>query len=147
MSIGAIGSFTGGIDPAHLQKLRQQLFEKIDASGDGQITQTEMEAYGTTQGISTKQSDGLFQALGGIQSLVAQAQPAAAPPPPPSLSDLFNQLDTDQNGQLTKAELEQAFTSQGGTTEEADSLFSQLDPNGTGSVTQAQFESGMKQVM
>jgi Ca2+-binding EF-hand superfamily protein len=53
--------------------------------------------------------------------------------------NLFNQIDTNGDGSITQAELEQAVTADGGTKQAADALFSQLDPNNTGSVSEQQF--------
>jgi hypothetical protein len=52
---------------------------------------------------------------------------------------LFNEIDTNGVGSITKSELEQAVTSAGGTSAAADALYAQLDPNNTGSVSEQQF--------
>jgi Ca2+-binding EF-hand superfamily protein len=177
MSIGAIGSSSSGVSATYWQQLQQQLFAKIDANGDGQITKTELETALASQGVSTNQADNLFDALSGssngsgtiteaqfstglqqlldgqTQSQTIQAQSdqtdldstTSGMNSTSSLSNLFDQL-TGGTGVLTESELEQAFTSQGGTTQEADALFSQLDPQGTGTVSQSQFVSGMQQI-
>lgn len=53
--------------------------------------------------------------------------------------NLFNQIDTNGDGSISKTELEQAVTADGGTTQAADALYAQLDPNNTGSVSEQQF--------
>src|ERR1700722_17135276 len=46
--------------------------------------------------------------------------------------NLFNQIDTNGDGSVSKTELEQAVTKAGGGTQAADALYSVLDPNNTG---------------
>src|SRR3984957_2345948 len=46
--------------------------------------------------------------------------------------NLFNQIDTNGDGSVSKTELEQAVTKAGGGTQAADALYSVLDPNHTG---------------
>jgi Ca2+-binding EF-hand superfamily protein len=143
------------------------LFDQL-TGGTGILTQSELEQAFASQGGTTQEADALFsqldpqgtgtvsqsQFVSGMQQLAAQeAQTQSAqgtqgqnsPGSSSSLSALFDQL-TGGTGELTQTELEQAFTNQGGTTQEADALFSQLDPQGTGSVSEAQFVSGMQQI-
>jgi Ca2+-binding EF-hand superfamily protein len=56
---------------------------------------------------------------------------------------LFDKIDGDSDGSISKTELEQAVTSAGGTAQSADALFSLLDPKSTGSVTKQQFTSSL----
>jgi Ca2+-binding EF-hand superfamily protein len=147
------------------------LFDQL-TGGSGELTQSELEQAFVSQGGTTQQADSLFsqldpsgassiseqQFVSGIQQLFAQAAQnqsgqtqstqtqSASSSATSSLSALFDQL-TDGSGQLTEAELEQAFVSQGGTTQEADALFSQLDPSGASSISEAQFVSGMQQIL
>lgn len=55
--------------------------------------------------------------------------------------NLFNQIDTDGDGSISKSELETAVTNGGGTTQAADALYAELDPNNTGSVSEQQLAS------
>ena len=57
--------------------------------------------------------------------------------------NLFDQIDGDSDGSVSKTELEQAVTAAGGTAQSADALFSLLDPSNTGSVTKQQFTSSL----
>ena len=54
---------------------------------------------------------------------------------------LFDKIDSNSDGSITKTELEQAVSGAGGTTDSADALFSLLDPKNTGSVSKQQFAS------
>jgi Ca2+-binding EF-hand superfamily protein len=53
--------------------------------------------------------------------------------------NLFNQIDTNGDGSVSKTELEQAVTKAGGGTQAADALYSVLDPNNTGGFNEQQF--------
>ncbi len=50
-------------------------------------------------------------------------------------SDLFSQLDTDGDGQISKTEFEQALGAVGVDTQSADALFGKLDANNDGNVS------------
>jgi Ca2+-binding EF-hand superfamily protein len=52
--------------------------------------------------------------------------------------NLFNQIDTNGDGSVSKTELEQAVTNAGGGTQAADALYSVLDPNNTGGFSEQQ---------
>src|SRR5215467_4456755 len=52
-----------------------------------------------------------------------------------SPSDLFSQLDTDGDGQISKSEFEQALGAVGVDTQSADALFGRLDANDDGGVS------------
>src|SRR5579864_6770662 len=56
---------------------------------------------------------------------------------------LFNKIDANGDGSVTKSELEQAVTKAGGTTTSADALYAALDPNSTGSVSEQQFAQNL----
>jgi Ca2+-binding EF-hand superfamily protein len=56
---------------------------------------------------------------------------------------LFNQIDTNGTGSITKSDLETAVTKAGGTKQGADALWSKLDPNNTGSVSESQFAQNL----
>jgi Ca2+-binding EF-hand superfamily protein len=151
-----------------LQQLQQRLFSKIDANGDGTVSQSELETAVTKAGGTTKGADALYAALDpnnsgsvskqqfaqnlplpsfspamGAQLIADQAQmcaaSAGATPASFSKQTLFTQLDANGDGSLTKSELEQAVTKAGGTVASADALYAKLDPSNTGSVSAQQF--------
>jgi Ca2+-binding EF-hand superfamily protein len=148
--------------PAYSSRLAD-LFTQADTDGNGVISQQDLANAVTSNGGTTQQADALFAALdtggngnltetefqSGVQQLVADAhaavaQQVSASPPngTANLQALFQQL-TGGSGTLTQSELEQAFTSEGGTTAQADALYAQLDPTDTGSVSKSQFISGV----
>ena len=58
--------------------------------------------------------------------------------------NLFDSIDTDGNGQISQSELENAVTSAGGTTVQADSLFNKISDGGS-SVSESQLASALQQ--
>lgn len=66
------------------------------------------------------------------------------------IADLFNQMDTNNTGSVTKAQFDSSFQSlnlpahlkaQG-----AGAIFSKLDPHGTGAVSKRDFVAGMRSI-
>ena len=57
--------------------------------------------------------------------------------------NLFNKVDANSDGSVTKTELEQAVTANGGTSAAADALYAVLDPGATGSVSETQFAQNL----
>ncbi len=156
--------------------IRQNLFNMIDANGDGSVTKTEVENAVTAAGSNTQAADALYAQLDpsntgnvtqqefnqnlpgpplsdsmGTQLIVYQAQgwPGTSGGDPASVlgQNLFSQIDADGDGSITKSELEQAVTKAGGTAQAADALYAQLDPNNAGSVSQQQFTDALSQML
>ena len=67
--------------------------------------------------------------------------------PSQKMANLFDNMDSNGTGAITKTQLEKAFQTQnpppGFKAMGADAIFAKLDPNNTGSVSQADFVSGM----
>lgn len=110
----------------------QDLFAKLDKSGDGSIDKTELKSFldyvgnkaGSDQSLD---ADALFSALDGdgdgklssqeladgaktlfdmLQDQLRSAQVAQAPRPlPPNAEDMFKAIDVDQDGSISKVEL------------------------------------------
>src|ERR1019366_4994565 len=57
--------------------------------------------------------------------------------------NLFNKIDGNGDGSISKSELEQAVTTAGGSTQGADALYAKLDPNNTGNVSEQQFSQNL----
>jgi Ca2+-binding EF-hand superfamily protein len=72
-------------------------------------------------------------------------------PPAQRMSQLFQKIDPNGTGSITKAQFESAFQSLNPPSRlkslGADAIFSKLDPNNTGSVSKQDFVNGMKNVM
>jgi Ca2+-binding EF-hand superfamily protein len=175
-SKGYIMSMVGGLGSLSslTQQWRQNLFDKIDANGNGSITQSELDQAVTSAGGTTTAANALFGDLDpddigsvseqqfvqnlpmpafgpemGSQLIAAQAQNSAgssgSEPASAFANQLFAQI-TNGGSTLTQSTLEQAVTSAGGTTASADALYAQLDPNNTGSVTEQQFAANLPSV-
>lgn len=79
---------------------------------------------------------GTLAALISLQGQSASAVVGQSP------SDLFSQLDTDGDGQISKTEFEQALGGVGVDTQSADALFGKLDANNDGDVSPSELSKG-----
>jgi hypothetical protein len=79
-------------------------------------------------GSSSSFEPGTLAALISLQGQTASGVVGQSP------SDLFSQLDTDGDGQISKTEFEQALGAVGVDTQSADALFGKLDANSDGNV-------------
>ena len=76
------------------------------------------------------------QSQSSTATATSAATPASAPTDPSSaLKDLFSQIDTNGNGQISKAEFENTLGAGGTNIAQADDVFKKLDANGDGSVS------------
>jgi Ca2+-binding EF-hand superfamily protein len=57
--------------------------------------------------------------------------------------NLFDQIDTNSDGSVSKSELEQAVSKAGGTTQAADALYSVLNPGNSGGFSEQQFAQAL----
>jgi EF-hand domain pair len=82
--------------------------------------------------------------------LAAQSQSSTAPTPPAptnpadALKDLFSQLDSNGDGQVTKSEFENTLGAGGTNLAQADDVFGKLDKNGDGSVSLDELRSALQ---
>lgn len=58
-------------------------------------------------------------------------------------ANLFKSIDTNNDGSISKSELETAVTKNGGTKAAADALYAQLDPSNTGGISESTFGSSL----
>ena len=96
-----------------------------------------------------------------MTSAISAASAATAPavmsgastrmPPQQKMTSLFQKIDTNGSGSITKDQLQQAFSTMNPPAPFAnagvDAVFSKLAPQGTGSVSQSDFVNGMKNLM
>jgi hypothetical protein len=69
---------------------------------------------------------------------------SASTDPSSALKDLFSQLDANGDGQISKAEFENALGAGGTNTAQADDVFNKLDKNGDGSVSLDEMSSALR---
>ena len=82
--------------------------------------------------------DALYALLQGMSSAMQSGTAQLS-------QSLFQAIDANGDGSITKDEMEQAVTKAGGTAQSADALFAKLDPNNTGSITAQQLAQNMPQ--
>jgi Ca2+-binding EF-hand superfamily protein len=127
--ISGIGS-ASGLDTAALKQMREQMFSRLDANGDGSVDAAEFKAGAPSQEAVSK-SDELFAAF-----------------------------DTDSDGLLTQSEVETGFekmhsamknvlleaqeaSASDGT---SDALFAAFDTDGDGTLTKSEWEAGLEKL-
>jgi Ca2+-binding EF-hand superfamily protein len=130
------------------------LFLKIDSKGTGEISQKELESgleknkptgnLSSLKGgnLSSDSLSTLLQAISNDNSSTNSTKKSSNTNN--NSSDIFNQIDSDQDGKVTKNEFVEGrpdFLSES----DAANLFSQIDKEGTGSVTQEQFSANKPQ--
>ncbi len=85
---------------------------------------------------------------GGVGGYWAMSGASYRMPPQQKMSNLFDKIDTDNSGSISKAELAGAFKFQNPPkvfqNEGVDKVWSALDPSNSGSVSKADFVAGMK---
>jgi len=102
----------------------------IDQTTDpGASNQSGSPSSPVWSGVSPSFEPGTLAALISLQGQSASGVVGQSP------SDLFSQIDTDGDGQISKSEFEQALGSVGVDTQSADALFGRLDANDDGEVT------------
>lgn len=104
---------------------------------------------GSTTGTTAVSQNGALAsstlaALFDAQGLNATSPSSAASRKPDALKSLFAQLDTDGNGQISKAEFEDKLGAGGTNVAAADSVFAKLDANADGSVNQDELGAALK---
>jgi hypothetical protein len=86
-----------------------------------------------------------MSALIAAQSQSSTATTTSAPTDPSSaLQDLFSQIDTNGDGQISKSEFENTLGAGGTNVAEADAVFNKLDTNGDGSVSLDELKSALQ---
>lgn len=91
---------------------------------------------GQSGALSPQTLSALFAAQNSSQSSPTSQSDA--------LKDLFSQLDSNGDGQISKSEFEASLGAGGTNTANADSVFSKLDTNGDGSVSLDELSSALK---
>jgi hypothetical protein len=169
-NIGSIGSTAADL----LAAIRQQLLAKAGTSGSAQKTAGDdsdaivgqLDGTGNSSGSTAASNQTTGNSSNGLSSgvlsvlIVLQEQQASggggassqsgSSDPSGGGQQLFAALDSNGDGQVSKSELESAFTGAAGAagvttdqaTQAADALIGKLDTNGDGAVSQTELAAG-----
>ncbi|MDP2806380.1 MAG: EF-hand domain-containing protein [Gallionellaceae bacterium] len=91
--------------------------------------------------------------VSGVSNARDAAMPQAAKPisPQQKVANLFQQIDTEGSGRISKSQFTKAFSTLNTPASVkalgAEAVFSKLDPSGTGTVTKQDFIKGMEAVL
>jgi hypothetical protein len=152
----AIGAVSTALDA--LQSLIASKSSSPQTTGFGQGSANPFELSGSSaaSGTSTAPASGgsglsqlsptTLSALLAAQSQSSSGATTTSAPTDPSsaLQDLFSQIDTNGNGQISKAEFENALGAGGTNLAQADKVFNKLDTNGDGSVSLSELKSALQ---
>ena len=105
-------------------------FSKLDANGDGQITQVEVKAFGATQ-FAEADTDGDGSLT--LEELTARAKADWAKKMGKRTKRMLKRLDSDGNGTIELAEMEQMKHGQ--------RMFDPMDENEDGVMSQEEFDA------
>lgn len=146
----------------------QQLFSAMDSDGDGEVSQSEMEAYIEKQGGTQAQADSLFSALdqsnaaSGGSSGISESQMASAVSQSQQAhgahhhhhhhksggtndqadnvaNTLLQAMDSNDDGSVSEDEFSNFIMANGGTAADASSDFAALNTSGSNALTSADF--------
>lgn len=144
--LAALMESTSGSNGSSSSVSADELFSQMDGDGDGQITQQEA-------------TDAASKLLEDLQSQFMQsgmgAMAGMPPPPPPpeggsgetDEEDMFSSIDTDGDGNISKAELSAFFESApagNGQAPSVDDIFSRDDSDGDSLISKDEFMAAME---
>ena len=112
-------------------------------TGCGQISQSEFETALGNDGVIIQRRCVILQARRQWRRLHQPKQLASATQVP-GPSQLFSELDTNGDGQISQSEFETALGNDGIDKSSADALFAKLDTNGDGSISQSELASAQR---
>ncbi len=144
----------------------QNLFNAMDADGDGSVSQGEMETYLEKAGATQGQADAVYSALdpNGTPGGISENQLASALPQAGAAShhhhhhhhangagnspvdSLMSLLDGNQDGAVSQDEFSSVVTANGGTAAQAASDFAALDSDKSGSLSSADFATAWQNI-
>ena len=149
----ALGAASSVLDA--LQSLTSSKSSSPQATGFNQGSTNPFDfASSSAPGSSTPAfgSGGFSQISPATMSALLAAQSQSSTPsttpastsPSSALQDLFSQIDSNGDGQISKSEFENALGAGGTNIAQADAVFSKMDKNGDGSVSLDEMSSALK---
>jgi Ca2+-binding EF-hand superfamily protein len=150
-ALGALSFILDALQPSSSSKpsssqstgFSQTSTNPFDLTGNAATSQYSTPACGS--GGCSQISPATMSALLAAQSQTSTA-PTASPPTSraDALKDLFSLLDTNGDGQVSKAEFENTLGAGGTNLAQADDVFGKLDKNGDGAVSLRELTSALK---
>jgi len=117
----------------------------FDLSGSTTVSGTSTAPASGGSGLSQLSPTTLSALLAAQSQSSSGATTTSAPTDASSaLKDLFSQLDTNGDGQISKSEFENALGAGGTNIAQADAVFNKLDTNGDGSVSLNELKSALQ---
>ena len=147
----ALGAVSSALDA--LQSLASSKSSFAQPTGFGQTTTGSFDITGSAaSGSSTPTSgpSGCSQISPQTMSALIAAQTqsgataSASANPSSALQDLFSQIDSNGDGQISKSEFENALGAGGTNLAQADDVFNKLDTNGDGTVSSDELSKALK---
>lgn len=131
-TIGAGAALAKGGHGGHGFKGGKMTFEQLDADGNGEVTQAEMEAAKAARfAAADSNGDGVLS----VEELAAQASAQIAA----RTTKMIERFDTDGDGALSQEEMPKPR--RGG---DSAKMFERLDADGSGGISKEEFEEGRK---
>lgn len=170
MNISAIGNHGIGISQAQMQKMREKMFTKLDGDGDGAVSSSELNAAATSNSSASGQSlkasnilnafdtnqdcsisssefnTGMDSLGNSIKKMAKSSEfqdlPSGPAPGAVDSKDMFNKLDIDGDGLISKSEFAAASTD--GDTSIGSEIFSIFDTDGDGYISESENNAAME---
>lgn len=169
-SIGGMPS----MNPQMLTQMREKMFGKLDADGDGSITKAELEAAPKPEGRGGKAPDAArmlqdfdgdgdgaitqSEMTSGFQRVDARMQsqflrmqeagggrgPGGPGGEPPSIDEMFGKLDADGDGSISKTELENGKPEAASDRPPSDAERMLADLDGDGAISKEEMTAGFE---
>ncbi len=149
----ALGAASSVLDA--IQSLTQTQSSSQQSTGIGQPPSNPFDLSGSPaasassapaswSGGCSQISPATMSALLAAQSQSTATTASAPTDPSAALQDLFSQIDTNGDGQISKSEFENALGAGGTNIAQADAVFNKLDTNGDGSVSLDEMKSALQ---
>jgi hypothetical protein len=146
----ALGAVSSALDA--LQSLAPSKSSSAPLTGFGQSSTASFDLTGSAAAGSAtgSPSTGFSQISPETMSALIAAQSqsgatsSASTDPSSALKDLFSQIDSNGDGQITKSEFENALGAGGTNLAQADDVFNKLDTNGDGTVSLDELSKALK---
>ena len=128
-------------DPFAIAGNPTQTGSQPPVTGGSAFTQISPE---TMSALLAAQSQSSTATSTSTASTTSASTTSASTDPSSALQDLFSQIDSNGDGQISKSEFESALGAGGTNTAQADDVFNKLDANGDGSVSLDEMQKALQ---